>query len=43
MQRLWTIGILLLVTRTPALAQTEQFLKELLGNARHGFLYIYAE
>src|SRR5215470_9197512 len=31
MQRLWTIGILLLVTRTPALAQTEQFLKELLG------------
>ena len=31
MQRQWTIGILLLVTRTPALAQTDQFLKELLG------------
>ena len=31
MQRLWTIGILLLVTRTPALAQTDQFLQELRG------------
>lgn len=31
MQRLWMIGILLLVTSTSAPAQTEQFLKELLG------------
>jgi len=31
MQRLWTLGILLLVTRTPVLAQTEQFLQELRG------------
>ena len=29
MQRLWMIGILLLVTSTPALAQIEKFLKEL--------------